>query len=73
MARKINSTKLPRQTNGVLHPANRRSAPPVTALYLMQLRAQAMKIAPLPRGTRLTIQVDTDAEAAQPIKIKKVE
>jgi hypothetical protein len=73
MARKLNSAKMPRHTNGDSQPLNRRSAPPVAALYLMRLRAQGLKINSQPRRTRVEIDTDTLEETPQPVKIKKVD
>lgn len=59
MARKLNASKLPRPNNGATETLNRRSQPPAPTLYLMQLRAHALKIAPSDR-----IRLEVDAEAA---------
>jgi hypothetical protein len=72
MARKLNSAKTPRPTNGESQPLNRRSAPPVAALYLMRLRAQGLKINSQPRRTRLQIDTEAGEEKPQPVKITKV-
>ena len=72
MARKLNSAKMPRHTNGDSQPLNRRSAPPVAALYLMRLRAQGLKINAQPRRTRLQIDTENGEEKPQPVKITKV-
>jgi hypothetical protein len=72
MARKLNPSKLQRQNNGANEapqPANRRASPPVAALYLMQLRAQGLKISPSPRRTRVAIEAEENAENEQPVKI----
>jgi hypothetical protein len=73
MARKLNPAKLQRQNNGAPPPLNRRPAPPVAALYLMQLRAQDLKISTSPRRTRVQIKEEANAETEQPVKIKKVD
>jgi len=72
MARKINPAKILRHSNGESQPLNRRSAPPVAALYLMRLRAQGLKINAQPRRTRLQIDAETGEEKPQPVKITKV-
>jgi hypothetical protein len=72
MARKLNPAKIPRHSNGESQPLNRRSAPPVAALYLMRLRAQGLKINAQPRRTRLQIDAETGEEKPQPVKITKV-
>jgi hypothetical protein len=68
MARKLNPTKLPRPHNGAPEALNHRSQPPAATLYLMQLRAQALKIAP---SDHIRLEIDTEApeEDAQPVKI----
>jgi hypothetical protein len=68
MARKLNPSKLPRPNN---HAApemlNRRSQPPASTLYLMQLRAQALKIAP---SDCIRLEINAEApENPQPVKI----
>jgi hypothetical protein len=73
MARKLNSAKMPRNTSGDSQPLNRRSAPPVAALYLMRLRAQGLKIDSEPRRTRVEIDTETGEETPQPVKITKVD
>ena len=72
MARKLNPAKMPRHNNGESEPLNRRSAPPVAALYLMRLRAQGLKIDSQPRRTRVEIETE-DEEKPQPVKITKVD
>jgi hypothetical protein len=70
MARKVNSPKLNNRQNGAgTQGLNRRNAPPVAALYLMQLRAQALKISSQPRRLRLQIQAEEKAEYPVTIKI----
>jgi hypothetical protein len=69
MARKLNPAKLQRQHNEATQPLNRRPAPPVAALYLMQLRAQDLKISPSPRRTRVQIEEEAKGENEQPVKI----
>jgi hypothetical protein len=73
MARKLN-TKLARQTNILSQQqlANRRTAPPASALYLMQLRTQSMKISSPSRRLRLEITTDIEGENPEPVKIKWV-
>lgn len=69
MARKLNPSKLPRPENGASETLNRRSQPTAATLYLMQLRAHALKIAPSD-GIRLEINAEAEAEEdAQPVKI----
>jgi hypothetical protein len=48
---------------------NRRASPPVAALYLMQLRAQGIKISSSPRRTRVAVEEEINAENEQPVKI----
>jgi hypothetical protein len=73
MARKMNSPKLARQNSGGPQAFNRRNAPPVAApLYLMQLRAQALKISSSqPRRVRVQIHADNGVETPEPVKITK--
>jgi hypothetical protein len=73
MARKLN-TKLVRQNNTLSQQqlVNRRMAPPASALYLMQLRTQSMKISSPSRRLRLEITTDVDVENPEPVKIKWV-
>ncbi|HEY1791216.1 MAG TPA: hypothetical protein VGJ73_23920 [Verrucomicrobiae bacterium] len=69
MARKLNPSKLPRPENGAPEMLNRRSQPTAATLYLMQLRAQALKIAP---GDHVRLEVDAKSateEESQPVKI----
>ena len=70
MARKLNTSKLPRPNNDAPETLNDRpQPPPVATLYLMQLRAQAMKITP-PDCIRLEVTADFGMdEDAQPVKI----
>ena len=68
MARKLNPSKLPRPDNAATETLNRRSHPTAATLYLMQLRAQALKIAPS-GCIRLEINADTTEEDPQPVKI----
>jgi hypothetical protein len=68
MARKLNPTKLPRPNNAVTETLNRRSQPPAATLYLMQLRAQALKISPSD-SIRLEVNAEPPEEDAQPVKI----
>jgi hypothetical protein len=70
MARKLNPSKL-RQSNAAAQMMNRKPAPPVAALYLMQLRAQGVKISSQ-GGTRLAVYDEIDEQAEQPVKIKKI-
>jgi hypothetical protein len=69
MARKLITSKPPRPNNAAPETLSRRSQPPVATLYLMQLRAQALKIAP-PDCIRLevTAEIGMD-EDEQPVKI----
>lgn len=72
MARKLNSQKLGRQNNAAPQAFNRRNSPPVPALYLMQLRAQALKISSSqPRRVRVQISLEENAETPKPVKITK--
>jgi hypothetical protein len=68
MARKLNPSKLPRPNNTATETLNHRSQPPAATLYLMQLRAQALKIAPSDH-IRLEVNAETTEEDAQPVKI----
>jgi hypothetical protein len=72
MARKLNVPKLPRQNNGGVQTTNRRSAPPVAALYLMRLREQGVKISQEPRPVRVEIEIEKAGESPQPVKIIKI-
>jgi len=76
MARKLNVPKIPRQNNGASQTLNRRSAPPVAALYLMRLRAQAapgIKNSEAPRRLRVEIEAENVMEAPEPVKIIKID
>ncbi len=69
MARKLNTSKPPRLNNVAPETLNRRSQPPAPTLYLMQLRAQAVKITP-PDCIRLEVTAEIDTEDdEQPVKI----
>jgi len=69
MARKLNTSKPPRPNNDAPETLHRRSQPPAPTLYLMQLRAQALKIAPSD-CIRLEVTADIGMdEDAQPVKI----
>jgi hypothetical protein len=68
MARKINLVKFPRQNNAGSQLVNRRSPAPAAALYLMQLRAQSLKISP-PHRVRLEISTESGPETPEPVKI----
>lgn len=72
MARKLNLSKLQRQINGVVPAVNRRPAPPAGALYLMQLRAQAMKITAPPRRVRLHVTEQDEMDTPKPVRIIKL-
>ena len=73
MARKLNVSKLARQNNGGTQTGNHRPpAPPVSTLYLMQLRAQAIKIPSPTRHIRLDVANEDDIETSQPVKIVKI-
>ncbi|HEV2455464.1 MAG TPA: hypothetical protein VGY98_14465 [Verrucomicrobiae bacterium] len=72
MARKLNPSKLPRIENPVEEALNRRPQPPAATLYLMQLRAHALKIAPS-ESVRLEVSAETTAEEdAKPVKIVRI-
>jgi hypothetical protein len=73
MARKLNVTKLPRQNSAEVQTLNRRPPPSASTLYLMQLRAQSLKISSQPRRTRLDIDAEPGAETPQPVEIVRVE
>ena len=73
MARKLNVPKLPRHNNGGSQTPNRRSAPPVAALYLMRLREQGVKIAPQARPVRLAIEEEIGQDTPEPVKITKID
>jgi hypothetical protein len=69
MARKLNASKPPPPNNGAPETLNRRSQPPVATLYLMQLRAQAVRLTP-PDCIRLEVTAEIAAEEdEQPVKI----
>jgi hypothetical protein len=71
MARKLNPSKI--RHNGVAQALPRRPSSPVAALYLMQLREQGIKISSSSRPSRVAVEEDLDADAAQPVKITKVD
>lgn len=73
MARKLIVTKPPRQNGADLQAMNRRPPPSASALYLMQLRAQSLKISSSPRPVRLEVNAEAAAEIAEPVKIKKID
>lgn len=67
MARKLNTSKPPRSNNDAPETLNRR--PPAATLYLMQLRAQAVRIAQ-PDCIRLEVTAEIAGEEdEQPVKI----
>lgn len=69
MARKLNPSKLPRPINAEPETLNRRSQPTAATLYLMQLRAHALKIAP---SDCIHLEINTEADSEedpQPVKI----
>jgi hypothetical protein len=69
MARKLNTSKLAREEDSAPETLNRRSQPPAATLYLMQLRAHALKITP-PDCIRLEVSAEAAAEEdVQPVKI----
>ena len=69
MARKLNPSKLPQPDDAAVETMNRRSQPTAATLYLMQLRAQALKITP-PDCIRLEISAEAATEEdAQPVEI----
>jgi hypothetical protein len=68
MARKLNP-KLPRAHTAESETMNRRPHPTAATLYLMQLRAHELKIAP---GDHIRLEVDDEAaieEEPKPVKI----
>ena len=69
MARKLNPLKQPRTDDAAPETLDRRSQPAAATLYLMQLRAHAVKIAP---SDSIRLEIDAEAAAeedAQPVKI----
>ena len=69
MARKLNTSKPARPHNGdEPETLNRRPQPTAATLYLMQLRSQALKIAP-PNQVRLEISSEVVIEEPEPVKI----
>ena len=68
MARKLITSKPARPSNGELETLNRRPQPTAATLYLMQLRAQALKIEP-PDRVRLEVSSDVAIEDPEPVKI----
>ena len=68
MARKLNTSKPARPNNGDPETLNRRTQPTAATLYLMQLRAQELKIAP-PHCVRLEISDELTLEDPEPVKI----
>jgi hypothetical protein len=71
MARKLNVQKPNRQTNAVAEVSHRRPTPTAATLYLMQLRAQTLKVPPQPGRVRLDIEAEagTETEKPEPVKI----
>lgn len=71
MARKLNVQKPIRQNIADAPSSNRRPTPTAATLYLMQLRAQSLKIPPQPGRVRLDITADdgTETEKPEPVKI----
>lgn len=68
MARKLNTSKPARPNNGAPETLNRQAQPTAAALYLMQLRAQALKIEPGHR-VRLEVSAESAIEDPEPVKI----
>jgi hypothetical protein len=65
-------SKLPRQNNADAQVLNRRSPTPASTLYLMQLRAQSVKISSHPRPVRLEVDAQATPESPETVKIKKI-
>lgn len=72
MARKLNLSKLQRQINGVVPAVSRRGGAPAGALYLMQLRAHALKIAAPPRCVRLDVTAEDETDEPKPVRIIQI-
>ena len=68
MARKLNTSKPARPNIGEPETLNRRPQPTAATLYLMQLRAHELKIAP-PDRVRLEISDEVTLEHPEPVKI----
>ncbi|HTV41510.1 MAG TPA: hypothetical protein VMF08_13090 [Candidatus Sulfotelmatobacter sp.] len=68
MARKLNASKPARPNNGESETLNRRTQPTAATLYLMQLRAQGLKITP-PNRVRLEVSDEVVIEDPEPVKI----
>ena len=68
MAKKINTSQMSEAIRGRAEINNRLPAPPTPALYLMQLRTQATKLASHRR--RLQISFETDVQVLMPRTIK---
>ena len=68
MARKLNPLKQPRTDDVPQETLDHRSQPAAATLYLMQLRAHAVKIAPS-ESIRLEIDAEHASEEEQPVKI----
>jgi hypothetical protein len=72
MARKLHVPKSSRPNKPEPLAVNRRTGPP-GALYLMQLRSQAIKSLAPARGVRLDVNVEDNPETPEPVKIKKID
>jgi len=72
MARKLIVPKLPRQKSANTEVLNRRSQAPAPTLYLMQLRAQSVKISSEPRRVRLEVDAEAAPDSPEPVKIKRI-
>jgi hypothetical protein len=70
MARKLIVPKLPRQTSADTQGLNRRPQTSASTLYLMQLRAQSLKISPEPHRMRLEVDAEATPECPETVKIK---
>jgi hypothetical protein len=65
----MNALQLAQTIRAEIEAANRRPAPSLAALYLMQQRPQPFKISPLRRRLQVTIDGETGGQVPQSVKI----
>jgi hypothetical protein len=69
MAKKMNSLQLAQTARAEAEASNRRFAPSMGALSLMQPRSQAVNIFPTRRRLQITIDGETGGQIPQSVKI----
>ena len=72
MAKKVNASKLARESCGQAEVTNRWPTPVSPALYLMQLRWPRVRISPFKRKLPVLMDDETLAQTEYPVKIRHV-